>query len=85
MLNPQLVTVFGGGGFIGRYVCEQLFAAGARVRVVTREPRHANFIHPFKLLLLHLVRAARNRWIRSRIGCRERSSCPVFQPFRRQP
>ncbi len=46
MLNPQLVTVFGGGGFIGRYVCEQLFEAGARVRVVTREPRHANFIQP---------------------------------------
>jgi NADH dehydrogenase len=46
MIDPQLVTVFGGGGFIGRYVCEQLFDAGARVRVVTREPRHANFLQP---------------------------------------
>lgn len=46
MIGPRLVTVFGGGGFIGRYVCEQLFEHDVRVRVVTREPRHANFIQP---------------------------------------
>jgi uncharacterized protein YbjT (DUF2867 family) len=46
MIEPKLVTVFGGGGFIGRYVCEQLFEHDVRVRVVTREPRHANFIQP---------------------------------------
>lgn len=44
--NPQLVTVFGGGGFIGRYVCEFLLKAGARVRVASRDPRSAFFIQP---------------------------------------
>jgi NADH dehydrogenase len=45
--RPQeLVTVFGGGGFIGRYVCESLFKAGVRVRVASRDPRHAYFIQP---------------------------------------
>jgi NADH dehydrogenase len=42
----QLVTVFGGGGFIGRYVCEQLLKRGARVRVAAREPRCAHHIQP---------------------------------------
>jgi uncharacterized protein YbjT (DUF2867 family) len=46
MREPKLVTVFGGGGFIGRYVCERLFESQARVRVVTRQPRHANYIQP---------------------------------------
>ena len=45
--RPQeLVTVFGGGGFIGRYVCEYLFKAGVRVRVASRDPRQAYFIQP---------------------------------------
>lgn len=48
MIEPseQLVTVFGGGGFIGRYVCEFLLRAGARVRVASRDPRSAHFIQP---------------------------------------
>ncbi|GAA4753789.1 complex I NDUFA9 subunit family protein [Sphingomonas daechungensis] len=49
MIEPKLVTVFGGGGFIGRYVCEQLFEYSehnVRLRVVTREPRQANYIQP---------------------------------------
>lgn len=48
MINPreQLVTVFGGDGFVGRYVCEALLKAGVRVRVACREPRLAHFIQP---------------------------------------
>ncbi len=42
----QLVTVFGGGGFIGRYVCEFLLKSGVRVRVASREPRTAHHIQP---------------------------------------
>jgi uncharacterized protein YbjT (DUF2867 family) len=44
--SEQLVTVFGGSGFIGRYVCEQLFRAGVRVRVASRDRRNAYFIQP---------------------------------------
>ena len=44
--TPPLVTVFGGGGFIGRYVCEALLKAGARLRVAERSPRKAWFLQP---------------------------------------
>lgn len=44
--NPPLVTVFGGGGFVGRYVCEYLLKAGARVRVAQRSPKSAYFLQP---------------------------------------
>jgi NADH dehydrogenase len=44
--SEQLVTVFGGSGFIGRYVCEQLFKAGVRVRIASRDRRKAYFIQP---------------------------------------
>jgi uncharacterized protein YbjT (DUF2867 family) len=42
----QLVTIFGGGGFIGRYVCEFLMKQGVRVRVAQRDPRNAYVIQP---------------------------------------
>jgi NADH dehydrogenase len=35
----RLVTVFGGGGFLGRYVAEELLRSGARVRFAERDPR----------------------------------------------
>jgi uncharacterized protein YbjT (DUF2867 family) len=44
--NEQLVTVFGGAGFIGRYVCEFLFRRGVRVRVASRDPRNDYFLQP---------------------------------------
>ncbi|WP_037499515.1 complex I NDUFA9 subunit family protein [Sphingomonas jaspsi] len=43
---PPLVTVFGGSGFVGRYVCEALLKAGARIRVAERDPRKAWFLQP---------------------------------------
>jgi NADH dehydrogenase len=42
----ELVTVFGGAGFIGRYVCEFLFKRGVRVRIASRDPRNDYFIQP---------------------------------------
>jgi NADH dehydrogenase len=42
----ELVTVFGGDGFIGRYVCEFLLKSGVRVRVASRDPRNSYFIQP---------------------------------------
>jgi uncharacterized protein YbjT (DUF2867 family) len=44
--TPPLITVFGGGGFIGRYVCEALLKAGARLRIAERDPRKAFFLQP---------------------------------------
>src|SRR3954454_23705631 len=45
-LSEELVTVFGGDGFVGRYVCEQLFKRGVRARVASRDPRNSYFIQP---------------------------------------
>jgi NADH dehydrogenase len=44
--TPPLITIFGGGGFIGRYVCEALLKTGARLRVAVRDPRRAWFLQP---------------------------------------
>ena len=41
-----LITIFGGGGFIGRYVCEELLKSGARLRVAQRDPRKSFFLQP---------------------------------------
>jgi len=40
-LSDALVTVFGGGGFIGNYVAQALLARGARVRIASRNPEKA--------------------------------------------
>lgn len=45
-----LVTVFGGGGFLGRYVVQALLNSRARVRVVSRDPRSAWFLKPLAAL-----------------------------------
>lgn len=45
-LDGQLITVLGGGGFLGRYVVQRLLARGARVRIAQRTPRAATFLKP---------------------------------------
>ncbi|MCW0234355.1 MAG: complex I NDUFA9 subunit family protein [Ferrovibrio sp.] len=45
-LRNQLVTVFGGSGFIGRYVVQKLAQQGARVRVAIRRPDEGLFLKP---------------------------------------
>jgi uncharacterized protein YbjT (DUF2867 family) len=43
-LMTKLVTVFGGDGFVGRYVVQALLKSGARVRVASREPKRGWFL-----------------------------------------
>ena len=43
---PPLVTVFGGGGFIGRHVVRALAKRGYRVRVAVRNPNLALHVQP---------------------------------------
>lgn len=43
-MKNKLVTLIGGGGFVGRYAVRALLNAGARVRVAQRDPRHAWFL-----------------------------------------
>lgn len=45
-LNGKLVTVFGGSGFIGRYVVKALARRGWRVRVAVRRPDLAGHLQP---------------------------------------
>ncbi|MEH6757004.1 MAG: complex I NDUFA9 subunit family protein [Parasphingorhabdus sp.] len=45
-LDGQLVCIFGGGGFLGRYISQQLLARGARVRIAERDPKNAMHIKP---------------------------------------
>ena len=40
----RLITVFGGGGFLGRYVAQQLYNARERVRIAERDPRRAYYL-----------------------------------------
>jgi NADH dehydrogenase len=41
-----LVTLIGGGGFVGRYVAQALMQRGLRVRIAQRDPRQAFFLRP---------------------------------------
>ena len=43
---PRLVTVFGCSGFLGRYVAQQLYRAGVRVRIAETDPRRAFSLRP---------------------------------------
>ena len=44
--GTTLVTVFGGSGFVGRYVVAELLKTGARVRLAERDPKNAWFLKP---------------------------------------
>lgn len=45
-MQDKLVTLVGGGGFLGRYAAQYLLAHGARVRIAQRDPRSAEFLRP---------------------------------------
>ena len=46
MATRSVATVFGGSGFIGRYVVKRLAQRGFVVRVAVRDPNHALFLKP---------------------------------------
>lgn len=43
----QLVTIYGGSGFVGRYIARRMAKAGWRVRVAVRRPNEAMFVKPY--------------------------------------
>ena len=45
-MQGKLITVFGGGGFLGRYVAQALLSQGARLRIASRNANSANHIKP---------------------------------------
>lgn len=45
-MRKEVITVFGGTGFIGRHLVRTLARRGATVRVVTRDPDRAGFLRP---------------------------------------
>ena len=45
--TDKIATVFGGSGFVGRYIVQRLAQAGWRVRVITRHPNRAGFLRPY--------------------------------------
>lgn len=54
----QLVTVFGGSGFLGRHVVRALVKRGYRVRVAVRRPDLAGFLQPLGVVgQIHAVQA----------------------------
>jgi NADH dehydrogenase len=48
--NAKLVTVFGGSGFIGRYVVRALAQRGHRIRVAVRRPDLAGHVQPLGMV-----------------------------------
>ncbi len=45
-MTQKLVTIFGGSGFIGRYLVRHLAAQGWRIRVAVRDTQAAAFLKP---------------------------------------
>lgn len=43
----KLVTIYGGSGFVGRYIARRMAKQGWRVRVAVRRPNEAIFVRPY--------------------------------------
>ena len=43
----KLVTIYGGSGFVGRYIAQKLAARGWRIRVAVRRPNEAMHVKPY--------------------------------------
>ena len=42
-----IVTIYGGSGFVGRYIAQRLARKGWRIRVACRRPNEAIFVRPY--------------------------------------
>jgi uncharacterized protein YbjT (DUF2867 family) len=47
MRMSKLVTIYGGSGFVGRYIARAMAKEGWRVRVACRRPNEALFVKPY--------------------------------------
>lgn len=47
MPQSKLVTIFGGSGFVGRYIARRMAQQGWRVRVAVRRPENAGFVRTY--------------------------------------
>lgn len=72
-VRGRVVVVFGGSGFIGRYVVRELCRAGARVRVALRQPHLGGDVrlsgHPGQVQLLQANVRDENSVARAIAGC----------------
>ena len=64
MISRRVITVFGGTGFIGRYVVQRLARQGYQIRIATRDTESANFLKPLGeigqiLSLIHISEPTR--------------------------
>lgn len=46
MAEERLITIFGAGGFLGRYAVQNLLKAGVRLRGAERDPKRGWFLKP---------------------------------------
>ena len=44
--NQKIITIFGGGGFIGKHLMRQLTKLDYRIKVVTRNPYLRGYLKP---------------------------------------
>ena len=74
MATRSVATVFGGSGFIGRYVVKRLAAAGHVVRVAVKDPEGALFLKPMgavgQVVPLHAALSNQGEVVRAVEGAR---------------
>lgn len=46
-MTAPIITIFGGSGFVGRYIARRMAKRGWRVRVAVRRPNEAHFVRPY--------------------------------------
>ena len=74
-MTAKLATVFGGSGFIGRYLVQRLARAGWQIRIPARRPDSALFLKPLGDVG-QIVPMAAN--IRDEISVRRAVDCQLF-------